>query len=65
MNKLKKKKLDILEKICNENELPMKMVQQLLKSAEKFSYENVSLNTRKKEYTDLIDFYTKSSKGDQ
>lgn len=64
MNKLKDKELEILTKICHEHNLPFKLVQQLISSAEKFTYENTTANARKKEYQDLIDFYSKRTQGD-
>lgn len=62
MNKLKEQELEILSKICKDHDLSIKSVHQLLKSAEKFSYENISPSARKKEYLDLIDFYVKGDK---
>lgn len=62
MNKFKEKELQILSEICKDNGLSIKSVHQLLKSAEKFSYENISSSARKKEYLDLIDFYIKGGK---
>ncbi|EEM74407.1 hypothetical protein bthur0010_55780 [Bacillus thuringiensis serovar pondicheriensis BGSC 4BA1] len=59
MNKLKEQELELLAKICKENELSTKLAYDLLRSAEKFSYENTSENHRKKDYLDLIDFYAK------
>ncbi|KRF01089.1 hypothetical protein ASG89_26130 [Paenibacillus sp. Soil766] len=64
MNKLKEKELQLLSKLCRENNLPLKMVSELLKSAEKFSYENTTDTVRVKDYTGLIDFYSKDIKGD-
>lgn len=59
MANLKERKLELLAKVCKENDLPIKMVHTLLQDAEKFSYENASEGARKKKYTDLIDFYIK------
>jgi hypothetical protein len=64
MSQLKNKEAKALEEVCEKNDLPVKIVQLLLKSAEKFSYENTSPNARKKEYLDLIDFYAKKGKGE-
>ncbi|WP_099353721.1 DNA modification system-associated small protein [Fredinandcohnia onubensis] len=61
---LKEKELELLAKVAKENNLPIKMLHQFIKSAEKFSYENLSPGARKKEYTDLISFYAKQNKGD-
>ncbi|MGO4890408.1 DNA modification system-associated small protein [Anaerobacillus sp. MEB173] len=64
MNKIRLQEKALLEKICNENNLSVKLVSELIKSAEKFSYENISLNVRIKEYLDLINFYATNDKGD-
>ncbi|AYA76015.1 hypothetical protein DOE78_11515 [Bacillus sp. Y1] len=62
MNKLREQELEILGKVCKENNVSIKSLHQLLKSAEKFSYENITASARKKEYLDLIDFYIKGDK---
>lgn len=64
MRKIKEQELKLLTKVCKENEIPLKMVKELLNSAEKFSYENSSPASRRKEYIDLIDFFSKTNKGD-
>ncbi|HZG86240.1 DNA modification system-associated small protein [Paenibacillus sp.] len=63
MRKMKEKEIQLLSKICRENGLPMKLVSELLKSANKFSYENTVEAARLKEYRELIDFYGKDIKG--
>ncbi|MFN7252938.1 MAG: DNA modification system-associated small protein [Anaerobacillus sp.] len=65
LNRLKVQESILLEQICQKYELPTKLVEQLLKSSEKFTYENVPDSVRKKDYLDLINFYTKSEKGGQ
>ncbi|WP_379135221.1 DNA modification system-associated small protein [Paenibacillus sp. sgz500958] len=64
MKKMKDKELQLLSKLCREHNLPMKMVNELLKSANKFSYENTTDAVRLKDYTGLIDFYSKDIKGE-
>lgn len=64
MRKMKEKELQLLSKLCRENNLPMKVVNELLNSANKFSYENTTEAVRLKDYTGLIDYYTKDIKGD-
>ncbi|HDX9588867.1 TPA: hypothetical protein ROX98_001831 [Bacillus pseudomycoides] len=59
MKKIKEQELELLARICKENEVSIKLAHDLLKSAEKFSYENASERQRKKDYLDLIDFYAK------
>lgn len=63
MRKMKEKEIQLLSRICRENDLPMKMVSELLKSATKFSYENTPESVRLKDYGELIDYYGKG-KGD-
>ncbi|WP_307723520.1 hypothetical protein, partial [Brevibacillus agri] len=61
MNKFKEKELQLLSTLCSENKIPTKLAYEIIKSAVKFSYENLSPNARKKEYFDLIDFYSKKN----
>lgn len=56
---LKEQEMQLLTKVCRENNLPMKLVIQLKKLAEEFSYKNSSPSERRKEYTDLIYYYSK------
>lgn len=60
MNLIKPKEHQILLQTCYRYNLPSKLVSELLKSAKNFSYENTTDSTRKKEYKDLINYYTKS-----
>ena len=62
MNSLKESKkrdLELLASISKKNQVPAKMLQELLNTSKKFSYENVSQSTRLKEYQDTIDYYFK------
>ncbi len=65
MNKLVKQQKNLLEQVSNKHDLPIKLVEEIVKSAERFSYENASPATRKKDYLDLINFYSKKGKGGQ
>lgn len=62
MKSLKEQELELLASVAKENDLPIKMLHQFLKTSEKFSYENLSDGARKKEYIDLISFYSKRLK---
>jgi hypothetical protein len=55
--KIKEKELEILNELCKENDLNTKGVYQIIRQAEKMSYENVSDRARRKEYSDLIEFH--------
>jgi len=59
MKEVKRRELELLAKICNQNNVPLKLAGELIRSAEKLSYENVSQSVRIKEYEDLISYYTK------
>jgi hypothetical protein len=65
MKKIKEKELQLLTKICREQKLSLKMVTQLLSSAEKFSYENTTASVRTKDYIELIDYYSKDTIGER
>ncbi|MED3896437.1 hypothetical protein P4797_15845 [Priestia aryabhattai] len=61
MKEVKRRELELLARVCKQNDIPLKLASQLIRSAEKLSYENVSQSVRTKEYQDLIDFYTKNN----
>ncbi|MCJ7989289.1 DNA modification system-associated small protein [Priestia sp. YIM B13446] len=61
MKEVKRRELELLAKVCKQNDIPLKLASQLIRSAEKLSYENVSQSVRTKEYQDLIDFHTKNN----
>lgn len=65
MKRIRESEQKILETICNDNDLPVELVTKLLRSAEKFSYENALLASRKREYQELIDFHFKTYKGER
>lgn len=58
MRNIKEEETKILAEICRNNDLPVKIVQLLLKSAKQFSYENISASARKKEYLEIINYYS-------
>lgn len=60
MKEIKRREIELLAKICYQNNLPLKLAKDLLKEAEKLSYENVSQGGRIKEYQDLINFHIKN-----
>lgn len=61
MKEVKRRELELLARVCKQNDIPLKLASQLIHSAEKLSYENVSQSVRTKEYQDLIDFHTKNN----
>ena len=61
---LKKQENEILKLLCKENGLNVDFLKKLLNNANKISYENATLGARKKEYMDLLTFYSKQDKGD-
>ena len=64
MNSLKESKkrdLELLASISKKNQVPAKMLQELLNTSKKYSYENVSQSTRLKEYQDIIDYHSKET----
>lgn len=61
MKEVKRRELELLARVCKQNDISLKLASQLIRSAEKLSYENVSQSVRTKEYQDLIDFHTKNN----
>lgn len=61
MKEIKRREIELLAKVCNQHNVPLKLAKDLIKSAEKLSYENVSQGARIKEYQDLIDFHAKNN----
>ncbi|XZF74901.1 DNA modification system-associated small protein [Bacillus sp. AL-1R] len=59
MTEIKKQSDLLLESLCKENDIPKKLILELFKSAKNHSYENLTQGARKKNYTDLIEFYIK------
>lgn len=57
MNEIRKKEVELLAKLTYENDVPLKLAKDLLKTAEKLSYENHNNRGRVKEYQDLILFH--------
>lgn len=62
---LKEKENILLKNACNEFDIPVKLLKDLLKSAKIYSYENKSSSVRKKDYLGLINFYIKEESGDK
>ncbi|MBM7691633.1 hypothetical protein JOC77_001040 [Peribacillus deserti] len=55
----RKRELEVLNRVCKQNDIPIKLASELLKAAKKFSYENVPNGTRITEYQDLIKYLSK------
>ncbi|MGD6873736.1 DNA modification system-associated small protein [Sutcliffiella horikoshii] len=60
MKEVQRRELELLAKICNKNGVPLKLARDLIKTAEKHSYENISASTRVTEYQELIKFQMKN-----
>jgi len=65
MGEIKKREFELLDSICKHNNVPTRLAKELLKSAQKNSYENVSQGARLTEYENLIKFFIKDNVGDQ
>lgn len=64
MSEFKSKERALLMSICRTEKVPVALGEQLLKSAEKLSYEIQSPASRIKQYKDLINFYFQKEEGD-
>jgi hypothetical protein len=64
MKEIKRIEKELITELCKENDLNIDLVDRLFKEAKRLSYENVTLGARKKEYLDLITYYSKQDKGD-
>ena len=60
--KIQEKELEVLHKLCAEQNLNTQGVYTIIKAAQKLSYENTTDRTRRKEYNDLIDFHLRRDK---
>jgi len=56
-----RREMELLDKICRKNDIPLTLATKLIRSAKEFSYENVSQRSRIKEYQDLIDLHSKNN----
>ncbi|MDX5475918.1 MAG: hypothetical protein LPK00_10335 [Bacillaceae bacterium] len=66
MRNVMRREFELLEKICNQKGIPIKLASELINAANKHSYENVSRGARISEYENLIKYLSKSkSIGDQ
>jgi hypothetical protein len=60
MKEIKRRETELLAKVCRENGIPLKLARDLIKTAESYSYQNVSAGERNKEYLDLINYNFKN-----
>ncbi|UYZ24029.1 DNA modification system-associated small protein [Mesobacillus jeotgali] len=60
MKEITRRETELLARICNENGIPLKLARDLIKTAESYSYKNVSAGERNKEYLDLIKYNFKN-----
>lgn len=61
MKNIKKREIELLAKVCNQNDIPLKLAKELISTAQKYSYENVSSSKRVNEYQEIIDYHTKNN----
>lgn len=64
MSKFRMKERELLKTIFKEEGVPAALGNELLKSAERLSYEIQTPASRVKQYEDLINFHFKKKKGD-
>ncbi|MGD6943925.1 DNA modification system-associated small protein [Cytobacillus gottheilii] len=65
MNEIKRREIELLAKVCYKNDVHLKLAKELIKAAQKHSYENVSQGARLNEYEELIKYFGKQQNGDQ
>ncbi|WP_102345884.1 DNA modification system-associated small protein [Bacillus sp. Marseille-P3661] len=61
MKEIKKREIELLAKVCNQNNISLKLAREIIRASEKFSYENVSQGNRINEYQELIDYFSKNN----
>lgn len=61
MKEIKRRELELLANICSQNNVSLKLARDLIKSAEKLSYENSSQGARNNEYQEWIDSFLKNN----
>ncbi|MFK4997012.1 DNA modification system-associated small protein [Bacillus sp. N9] len=54
MKEIRRREIELLAKVCHRHDVSTKLVKELIRSAEKFSYENVTQKARISEYDSLI-----------
>ncbi|MBS4205476.1 DNA modification system-associated small protein [Lederbergia citrea] len=54
MKEIRRREIELLAKVCHKHDISTKLAKELIRSAEKYSYENVTQKTRTNEYADLI-----------
>lgn len=59
LKEIKRREIELLAKKCLNNNIPLKLAKDLLKTAGKLSYENQTQRSRVKEYQELIYFHSK------
>jgi len=60
MNKIQRRELELLVRVSKDNDVPIKLMKTLLKTAKTFSYENQTARARRMEYQDIISFHDKN-----
>lgn len=58
LKEMERREIELLAKVCNQNNIPLRLAKDLLKTAKKLSYENVTSGARIKEYEEIIHMHT-------
>ncbi|MFJ7850013.1 DNA modification system-associated small protein [Peribacillus sp. NPDC097206] len=61
MKDIKKREIELLAKICKQNDVPFNLATELISTARKLSYENVSSSKRVNEYQEIIAYRYKNN----
>lgn len=60
MKDIKKREIELLARVCKQNDLPIPLASDLIKTAKKFAYETVSSSQRVTEYLDIVTYHSKN-----
>ncbi|WP_144528276.1 DNA modification system-associated small protein [Peribacillus simplex] len=61
MKDIKNREKELLTTICKQNDVPIKLATELISTAKKLSYENVSPSKRVNEYQEIIAYHSKNN----
>jgi len=54
MKEIKRREIELMAKVCHNNDISTTLLKKLIHSAETYAYENVTQKTRTNEYANLI-----------
>lgn len=60
MKTLKEKENILLTKLSSQYDVSLELIQKLLRAAEENNYSNKSINERRTDYLNLINFYSRN-----